>query len=190
MRRYVAFVVFCLLILVSTSAWGQSQEDQAAALDQQAREAFSKGDFESAAQRFEEANRLVPHAQLLYNAALAWHKAGKRARAADGYEGALRQGGLDTERAGKARAALATLNQVLGTVNISNPLGGVFSVGHLQRTPIPAQFHLEPGSYQLSVERADGSKVHQALQVRAGKVVSVEIPVAVTSLGREATPPA
>ena len=186
----VAIASLCLATTLTFPALAQSQEDQAAALDQGARTAFADGDFKRAAELFEEANRLSPHAQLRYNAALAWEKAGEKARAADGYEAALRQGGLDDQRAGKARAGLAALKQTLGYVKMPGPLGGTLSVAHQNSAPIPAQFHLTPGTHVIAVQRADGSSTSKSIQVRAGEVVSVEIEAGVASLRAPAAAPA
>ncbi len=178
-----AILSLCLTTTLTIPAWGQSQESRAAAADQEARAAFAEGEFKRAAERFEEANRLAPHAQLRYNAALAWQKAGANARAADGYEAALQQGGLDEQRAGKARTVLAALKQNLGYVKIPGPLGGTLSVAHLKRAPIPTQFHLTPGTHELSVERADGSGASKTIQVRAGEVLNVEVEAGAATLG-------
>jgi hypothetical protein len=173
--RRTPIALFCLTLAAAAPAWAQSPEDSAAAMDQEAREAFGRGEFKRAAERFEEANRLAPHAELRYNAALAWDKAGEKARAADGYEAALRQGGLDEKRANVAKSALAGLKQTLGYVKFVGPIGGVLSVAHLEHAPIPAQFHLAPGNYDVAVERADGSTGTRSIQVRAGEVVSAEL---------------
>ncbi len=185
-RFRIATALFVMSFALPAVA--ESQEEQAAAIDQEARTAFADGDYKLAAERFDEANRLVPHAELRYNAALAWEKAGEKSRAADGYEAALRQGGLDEQRAGSARSALAALKQTLGTVQVLGPLGGVLTVGHLKRSPIPAQFHLAPGSYTLRVERGDGSTATKAVQVRAGEMMSTEVEAPNATLGSARRP--
>src|SRR6185503_15772555 len=46
---------------------------------------------------------------------------------------------------------------------------------HVSAQPIPAKFHLEPGSYSLKVAFVAGPDVTRNLAVRAGEVVVVDL---------------
>lgn len=164
-----------LTLLVTRASIAETQEHEAAALEKEGRDAFSAGKFAEAGEKFDAANRLAPHAQLRFNAALAWEKAREPARAADAYEGALRQGGLDDQRERRAQSALAGLKETLGYVKVPRPVSGTLSIAHLSHAPIPAQFHLAPGQYKMDVESADGSKTTKTVSVKAGEVITVEV---------------
>jgi hypothetical protein len=152
--------------------------DEAADWDQKARVAFGQGDFAGAARAFEEAYRVKPHPATKYNAALAWEKAKEPARAADAFESALAMDGLDDGRAKAARARLAVLKPVLGYVFVEKPIGATVTVAHVADAPVPARFHLAPGSHELLVKRRDGSVVKQPVTLKAGTTISVEVEVA------------
>jgi hypothetical protein len=175
LRRLLGFLILCVTVLVARPSVAETQEQQAAALEKEGRDAFSAGEFAAAAGKFDSANRLAPHAQLRFNAALAWERAREPARAADAYEGALRQGGLDAQREKRAEAALGGLKETLGYVKVPRPVSGTLTVAHLNHAPIPAQFHLSPGRYELAIEGADGAKTSKTVVVKAGEVVSVDV---------------
>jgi hypothetical protein len=174
-RPLACFLAFALLFTSAFRAQAEGQEQEAARLEGEGREAFKRGDFPLAAKHFDAANRLSPHAELRYNAALAWERAREPARAADAYEGALRQGGLDQGHQKRAQTALAGLKETLGYVKVPAPISGVLSVAHLTQAPIPAQFHLVPGQYRVQIEGPDGSKITKPISVKAGEVITVEV---------------
>jgi tetratricopeptide (TPR) repeat protein len=171
---WIARRVALALVLVAPLSSGQTQEQRAAEHDRQAREAFQKGDYVRAAEHFDDADRLAPYPELRYNAALAWERARALARAADAYESALRRGGLEAEREQKARANLATLKERLAYVRVLGPVGGTVTGAHLERAPIPANFHLVPGEHELTIEAPDGTSHARKLALRAGEVFTVE----------------
>jgi hypothetical protein len=164
-----------LLVAAPGAPAAQTQEERAATLDAEARAAFGRGDFAAAAAGFDEADRLAPYTELRYNAALAWERAGERARAADGYESALRRGGLRADLERKARTQLATLKERLGYVRVPAPLGAVVSVAHVQRAPVPLGFHLPAGEHTLSIESADGQTRAVKVALRAGEVTTLDV---------------
>jgi len=198
-RRALARLLVTLALVVvappAPEARSQTQEARAAELDAAGRDAFRRGDFAGAGKSFDEADRLAPHAELRYNAALAWDRAGDFARAADGYEGALGRGGLDAERSKRAGARLAAMKERLAYVRVPAPLGGVLSTAHLTRAPIPVSFHLVPGEHIVRVERADGQVISRTISVRAGEISTLELgaegaePIPVPATGARATPP-
>jgi hypothetical protein len=175
LRRLFGCLLLAFVTLFVRPAFAETQEQQAAALEKEGREAFSAGEFAAAAEKFDAANRLAPHAQLRYNAALAWEKAREFPRAADAYEAALRQGGLQGALEKKAESALAGLKENLGYVKVPRPVSGTLSVAHLSQAPIPAQFHLTPGQYTIQIESASGVKTEKPVSVKAGEVVTVEV---------------
>lgn len=175
LRRLFGCFLFALALVVTRPSIAETQEHEAAALEKEGRDAFSAGKFQEAGEKFDAANRLAPHAQLRFNAALAWEKAREPARAADAYEGALRQGGLDDQREKRAQTALAGLKETLGYVKVPRPVSGTLTIAHLTRAPIPAQFHLAPGQYKMDVESPDGAKTEKTVGVKAGEIVTVEV---------------
>src|SRR5215510_11016624 len=98
MRRLYAFVLVIISLTRPVAAADSDTTVRAKKIEQEARDAYAQGQFDRAADLFDQANRLAPYPELRYNAALSWDQAGEKARAADAYEGALRLGGLDQAR--------------------------------------------------------------------------------------------
>lgn len=139
--------------------------DVAAELFQQAEAAFNKQQYERAAQLFEGADREAPHASVVYNAAVSWDHAHRRAQAAQAYQRALQREDLDSAQASDAEQRLAALGEELGYLQVMRPVGAFVTVAHARRMPIPAGVYLEPGEYQVVVEDAAGRQGRRRINV-------------------------
>src|SRR5688572_23227629 len=96
-------------------------QDPSAATRKQAAQRFAEGetafrgeDYRRAAEAFEAAYLLVPHYDVLWNAARAWERAGEATRAANRYSKYLHDAPPDAHDRGRANVALAQLGKKLG----------------------------------------------------------------------------
>lgn len=151
------------------------EEAQAANLFEAAEAAFSSQDYERAARLFERADQKAPHASVLFNAAVSWDYAGNRPVAADAYKTTLQRPGLTPSQARQAEQRLEELAKLLGFVQIAKPVGGLATVGHVQRQNIPVEFYEEPGSYRVQLETSAGAITTTDIEVHAGQVLRVEL---------------
>jgi hypothetical protein len=154
---------------------GVDDQAQAANLFEAAEAAFSSQDYERAARLFARADQKAPHASVLYNAAVSWDYAGKRPAAADAYKTALQRPGLTSSQTRQAEQRLAELGKLLGLVQIAKPVGGLATVGHVQRQTIPVEFYEEPGSYHVQLETSAGAVTTTDIEVHGGQVLRVEL---------------
>ena len=174
--------------MVGTAARSQPQTDEAtpSALFQAGREAFSRGEFRTAAERFEAAYRASPHEAALYNAGVAWSSAGELARAADDLELAL-----DTHRQDPAPylddagERLGELKRMLGYLKVAAPLGWTVSVAHVVQAAIPTRLHVAPGKWTVTFSSGRGAPTRRDVVLHAGEVLTLGIPAAVTINGEE-----
>jgi hypothetical protein len=150
-------------------------ESEAADLFGRAESAFADADYGRAAQLFLLADEKAPHASVMYNAAVSWDYAGKRAQAADCYQTALERDGLTTQQQTQAEHRLDELGKYLGLVHVAKPVGGLASIDRIERRPIPFQFFQEPGSYQVELETATGAATTTDITVLPGQTLRLEL---------------
>lgn len=164
---------------------------------QEATQAYQEGRYAAAASLFEAADRLVPHSDSLskkfaastrYNAAAAWDQAGEEARAATGYESAISLETLDPGRLEQAEERLTDLRRSLGRVHVRQPLGAFITVDHLQRAPVPTDFYLRPGTYDIAVEYKGTDSATNAVVV-AGREQDVTLELPASTLPPALPPP-
>ncbi len=181
-RRVPALALFVVCLTTGHSAAAQLDDDESAREQQQAANlfeaaeaAFAAQDYDRAARLFERANDKAPHASVAYNAAVSWDYAKQRARAADAYQLALTLEGLDPSQVTVAEQRLAELGLQLGYVHIAKPVGGLATVGRIERQPIPLRFYQEPGAYAVELETADGATTSTQIVVIGGQTLRVEL---------------
>lgn len=138
--------------------------------------AHERGAHAEAARLFEEANRLAPRAQALFNAGVAWQAADEPARAANAFEYALMQGGLEEPNQSQAHERLNVLKRALAYLSVPEPLAGQVSVGHLERASIPVRTHLLPGTYLVRIQYPDGASRSKKLDLAAGQTQTLMLP--------------
>lgn len=178
---WIALLCGAPLVLLAPSA--QADELEARAAFEQAEAAFEAGEFVRAAELFQKANQQAPHPSVIFNAAVSWDHAGEIARAATAYSAALQNEGLTPEQSEESERRLATLVERLGYVQIAKPIGGLVSVDHIAREPIPARFYLSPGSYEVKLETPDGQRTTTSIGVSASETLKVSLnPMAVAPL--------
>lgn len=159
----------------TTDADAPTDEAQAANLFALAESAFSARDYERAAHLFLRADEKAPHASVMYNAAVSWDYAGKRAEAADCYQTALERGALNARQQAQAEQRLDELGAHLGLVHVAKPEGGLASVDRIERRIIPFQFFQEPGTYHLQLETQEGARTTTDITVLPGQTLRLEL---------------
>jgi len=159
-----------LVCLASARPAAAADPDAAAVREfHEGQQAYARGDFRAAAQRFEVAFRDDPRGAIVFNAGLSWQAAGEPARAADDYAFALATTDLPAENAADARTRLGALEKSLGRIDVTSPQGSRVSVAHADRLPPPARVHVAPGRYTVTVLLADDSSRQRSVSVRAGE---------------------
>lgn len=144
----------------------------AAARFAEGEKAFGGGDFVAAGRAFDEAHAEGPHHSPTWNAAVAWHKAGELARAANRYRRYLREAPPAAPDRAKATAALLELGPKLGRIDVVAPLATRVTVDGLP---------LEDGALWVYagthvIEGALGDKPLRATaSVAAGQTISVTL---------------
>jgi hypothetical protein len=188
--RVVVFAASCALgALVLLPA--RASADRAAAEQNfhTGKEAYARGDFRGAASAFEAAFRDDPHGSAIYNAALARQLAGQTPQAADDFDAALVQHGLNVaeltgEQAADARSRLRALEATLGRVDVSATDGAVVSLPGTEPVPAPARIHVVPGSYSVHVAWPNGQSVDRPASVAAGAVAELTVaPLSSVAMG-------
>lgn len=87
---YSVFVGLVFAVWDYGSAHAQEEaKERARALTEKGQAAYDAGRFVEAAESFEEANRIYPHPNILFNAAKAWEAAAEYDKAANAYRGYL-----------------------------------------------------------------------------------------------------
>lgn len=160
-RRSVTRLVRCLALCAVTFALAppaRADEDKATAreLFRAAEVAFGRGEYRAAALAFEAANEKVPSGGAMYNAGVAWGRAGEPARAADALSRALASRELTDARLADAQRQLAALEKRLGVLHVVAPAGTAFTVAHLRNARAPRTAFLAPGEHPVHVVRPDG----------------------------------
>lgn len=167
--RSLAAAALALALALPSTARADENADTAAELFRTASAAFARGEYRAAAIGFEEANRRVPHAATLYNAALAWSAAGEKARVADTLRAALGAPGLTPEKEGEIRVRLGSLEAELARVNVDGPPGARVWLAHVQGGLLPALIYVAPGDHEVTIERADGTRHVKRITLAAGQ---------------------
>jgi hypothetical protein len=191
-RNGLHTALFALALSHGSVAWADSGEAQR--LFGEAEQAFQADDYARAADLFEQANQHAPHPSVLFNAAVSWDHAGELARAANDYRAALADEGLSPAQTEESEQRLSALRERLGYVHIAKPIGGLVSVAHLEREPIPARFYLAPGDYEVQLETPEGRSSSTSIEVEAGETLKVtldevEVPRAPPPPGEPPPPP-
>jgi tetratricopeptide (TPR) repeat protein len=168
LRRSVSGLILVAAGLVTTSSFGQAAEPPAAAEtppDQAAearrafqagQAAFAEGRFAEAADSFEEAFRIKPHASPLVNAGEAWERANEALKAARVYQRVLelpdageRDRGEATERLARIAPELAAV-VLVGDAGVRARVDGdEFQGGN--------RVYVLPGDHQITLVDAPGS---------------------------------
>ena len=177
--RNVFALCLGLTVLAPRARADEAQDAQDARTQfTQGREAFQATRFVEAAQHFETAASLRPHAVALLTAGLAWDAAGQPDRAADALARCMDMPGLDAKQSAQAHERLAQLEKTLGTVQIIGPEGTRVQLDGASTWLLPARIHAAPGAKVLHIVPPAGvrlSSTKKDLAFEAGTVTSLTI---------------
>jgi hypothetical protein len=135
--------------------------------------AFATGDFRRAALAYDRAYARVPHHDVLWNEARAWHRAGELAHAANLYARYLRDAPSAARDRNSAQRALDELAGKLAKLEIH--ADGITDIT-VDDAPVDSgAIYVTPGTHIIKGKSADGSAVHQEKDVRAGDDVSLAL---------------
>ncbi|MDX2055643.1 MAG: hypothetical protein SFV15_24790 [Polyangiaceae bacterium] len=188
MRAFTCFLFVTLCALRAEAAESSEQLSLAKERFHEAAEAHERGAHAEAARLFEEAYRLAPRAQALFNAAVAWQEANEPERAANNFETALAVGGLEEPNLDQARSRLEVLKRTLGYLLVPEPVGGQLSVGHLERVSIPVRTHLGAGTYLVRIVYPNGATLSKQIKLAAGEAQTLNLPSTSPTTNAEASP--
>lgn len=181
MRKH-AVVALVSLALVAANAPSARAEDEndAAAVEARKRyaegtKAFARKHFADAAEAFEAAAALRPHAVPLYTAGLAWEQAGQPERAADAFARALEAPGLTEKQEVPAREKLTALEKSLATVNVRGPAGTRVQLESFTEVPVPARLHAGGGPRLLRVIPESGPPEERELTLKQGEMLDLDV---------------
>lgn len=170
------------------------EENDAASVEARKRyaegtKAFARKHFADAAEAFEAAAALRPHAVPLYTAGLAWEQAGQPERAADAFARALDAPGLTEKQEVPAREKLSSLEKTLATVKVTGPAGTRVQLESFTEVPVPARLHAGDGPRLLRVLLPSGPPEEKELTLKAGQVLELDVsPKAVEPEAAKAEP--
>ncbi len=164
-----------LVVLAASARAAADDGASAAAIFDEAREAFDRKDYAEAARKFEEANLRAPRGQTAFNAGIAWEAAGEPTRAADAFALALEDAALPASAATHARARLAAIGRTVMTLHVESADPARASVAGVEGRRLPVTLHLRPGQHDLVVRFDDGRAVRQQIEARAGERVSLRV---------------
>jgi hypothetical protein len=144
------------------------------------------GDYAHAAALFDEAYRLAPHPDILWNAARSFERAGEIARAANAYAEYL-EGSSETSPDRKdALEALERLSRKLGRLEVHAPAGATIFLNGTQ--VVTSKPYVVPGSHSIRIVAVGASEDEHTVEVEAGSARSVSLsqpPVEAPGLKRE-----
>jgi tetratricopeptide (TPR) repeat protein len=173
-RDVCTFAHVVALSTVAISGWSQearpANRAEAAARFEEGKSAFDAGDFRRAAESFEAAYRLAPNADVLWNAARAWQRAGEAAHAATLYSRYLRDAPPAAADRGTATAQLAALSPKLARIEVHGD-----AIAELRLDDAASEdrvLYVSRGTHVVSAT-VGGKPVRRKAQVEAGDVVSV-----------------
>ena len=182
------------LLLAMTAAVAFAQPTPTADARKEAAKAFAEGvkafaakDYVLAASRFDEAYRLAPHPNALWNEAQALQRAGEGPRAANTYAKFLREAPSDAHDLADATKALADLARKL--VRVDFTASGFDTVLLDDARVEPPSVYVEPGRHVLEGRKGD-QVARTEVSGEAGSVVAATLTPPAPAASQEPAPSA
>jgi tetratricopeptide (TPR) repeat protein len=140
----------------------------------QARDAYERGDFATAAVGFEQAAAYKAHPGALLNASAAWEEAGDLPRATAACDRALELATDNPTIAGQAKACLAKLTPKVATLAMTGPPSWRVRIDDSEPAALPVRRRLVPGGHTIAEYRADGAlAATKRLELAGGQNVAL-----------------
>lgn len=186
------FIFIFLSVVTPLSALAQDAEELFGALspDEQVlvlelidegNEAYDQGDFQLALEHFEETYRLFPHPDVLYRLALCHERLGNDSDAIQHYRLFL-SAVPDARERGRVERTIellsARMEQVKGELKVvTTPEGAMVSLispEYDRLGPTPIVIGLEPGTYELEIEKEGFERIQESITVERGQALELE----------------
>ena len=165
-----------VIVSVSNQASALSPAKEAASYFEQGTKAFKAQRYLKAAEKFMRAYEIAPHGAALYNAALAWEKAGDVERSADAFEQAIDTGQLTGKQQTDAEKRLDKWKTRLGKLVFAEQDGVTVTVGRFHDKEPPFHGYFKPGSYEVAFSSVDDRTRVEQVEVAAGVIMHVDAP--------------
>jgi hypothetical protein len=181
--RACALALALATLCEAQASWtgtAQAQQPRTATADDRRRAAkdfaegdrsFAQGDYQHAAEAYDRAYKRVPHHDVLWNEARAWHRARELTRAANTYARYLREAPAGARDRNSAQKALGELSTKLALLEIHAE--GLTAVVVDGETIDGQSVYVTPGEHIVQGRTGDGKAVRQTPDVHAGEDVSV-----------------
>jgi len=197
-RRRVALLLALLLLGLAPASWAQSARERAKALFRQGSALFSKGDYQGALDRLEQAQRLYPSHKIEVSIGYALELLGRDLEAAERFERflAAAQGRAAPRIVAEVEQKLRRLKRTLSRLSLNQALPRdliLVDGKEVARAPLAHPIYLRPGRHQLTVLRGERKLLDQALALEPGEhrlAMVVEPEAEVAPAAPRARPPA
>ncbi len=189
----IRFLVILGCLSVSSPLFAQSDDagptaedkSQAKRLVGEAQAAFNSGDYESCAQKFSTAHKLVPLPQIQFNLGLCYERLKQYRNAATVYESAAGHQDMPEAMRAKAEENLAQVRAQLGKVQITGR-EGESRVDDSILCKMPCTLYLKPGSHVVAFGSNGDS---QTFTTKLGEQTDVKLAVKAVENTVDATEP-
>lgn len=140
--------------------------------------AENRSDWRDAIAEYEEAYRLAPHPDVLYNLAGVYERLAERRSAAEHYRRYLDDKPDAADRK-KVERKIAELRDRPSRVTVTTePAGAIVIIDGERRGPAPIELNLGAGTHQLVAEHA-GANVRRTVALEYGEPLTIVLPVVV-----------
>ncbi len=136
--------------------------------------ALAKSAYREAAEHFEIAARLRPHAAAFYAAGKAWQLAGELVKSADRLSAAVERNELSPADKGDALHHLVAIEQKVGTVNVTGDASMELQIDDGPSVRPTGARHGATGKHTLFIRGARGSATRE-VNLNAGGSMSIEL---------------
>jgi hypothetical protein len=162
---------------------------RAAQIFADAKAAYARADYATAARRFEEAAIIAPHPATLLNAAEAWELAGDAARAAEVCDRVIGEPYLDARYHEAATLRLSSLSSKVATLDIVGPTTIRVSIDKGPETA-PRRARVAPGRHAIAFTDSATHRTHRGVvELSAGETRRIEARLPEDTASKPLPPP-
>lgn len=167
-----------IVALATLSGVGRAQDDprkaQAEAVFMQGLKEHDAQHEEAALAKFEEAYRIYPSPNVLFNIGREQHLIGKALEAIRNYRSCLSNPLLNPSNASLARTFVAELQTKLGRIDVVAPIGAKISIdGSAQFGASP--FDVPPGDHDVVIVAKNGKSAEKKAHLDAGDSIGIDV---------------
>lgn len=158
---------------------GDDRED-AMRVFREAIDAYERGDFDEAADKFREANKLKNNWKIFYNIGQAEAAAGRTGIALEALEIYISEGGdaIPKQRQDEVHAEIKRFRNIVGLLDIDSPDGCIVYVDDMERgvTPLPGSIWVSAGkTHTLRVVQDKNELLNLQFRLNSGQQKNISI---------------